>query len=480
MPRMILGRTPGPKRRWRTSSAPAAQTSLPGVRSTTFEDAVKQSILLSHTRAADDSSSESATTVSHQGGTSQGGTMGSITRVASTDSHAISTGAMELMDERQKGILKARMLAKHEAERVRNQTRAFDMIKEGKLGSLKDLEIHKGAAEYRGKAQVSGRPTGQMEGGSYDGEDEHCQIDPGNPDMKLPFGIVHPYAIKRLSWDLVMFMLLVYSTVSIPVFLSFFDDETCSPYFLDQMFWFYVDFAVDALFIVDIVVSFRTAIIRRQHGDMWILTRPLNIAKRYIRGFFLVDLIASFPFELVIMQYCVPNADESDNVGSSSVISRGSRILKLFKIVRILRLLRVAKLHQFMSKIRDVLQLHPGIVRLSTFLILITLVGHYCACIFFYVGEAWLVPGGTLVEEKISWTTQTFFVQEGKLVSVHDMDSKFAQYVICMYWATMTMTTTGYGDVIPQTIPEISFATIVIIIGGITYSFIIGNLAILL
>lgn len=458
----------------RGSTAGGQASSSPNrAKSSNFEDVVKDSILLSSSGHTADCMSESATA------SQSGGTMGSIVRAASNDSQG-----MELMDERQRGILKARLLAKHEAERIRNQTRAFDMIKAGQLGSLRDLQVHKGANDFRGNARTAGRPAHGREGGSYDEGGDHCQIDPGNPEMKLPFGVVHPYAVKRLLWDMVMFILLVYSTISIPVFLAFFENQTCSPNFLGQTSWFYVDFGVDMLFIVDIAITFRTAMIRKQHGDIWIVTRPRNIARAYIRGFFIIDVIASFPFELIIIRYCVPDAN--DSVGASSVISRGSRILKLFKIVRILRLLRVAKLQQFMSKIRDLLQLHPGIVRLCTFLIVVTLVSHYCACVFFYVGEAWLVPGGSLDEESMSWTTRTMFVQDANathpstLVSVHDLDSKFQQYVICLYWATMTMTTTGYGDVSPVTLPEMSFATIVIIIGGITYSFIIGNLAILL
>ena len=56
----------------------------------------------------------------------------------------------------------------------------------------------------------------------------------------------------------------------------------------------------DTLFIIDIVVNFRTAIMIRQNGDDILISHGGYIALHYIQGFFLVDVISvGVPYDLL-------------------------------------------------------------------------------------------------------------------------------------------------------------------------------------
>ena len=57
------------------------------------------------------------------------------------------------------------------------------------------------------------------------------------------------------------------------------------------------DYIIDLLFLIDIAINFRTAY-HDNRGHIVIETR--KIALHYFRGWFLIDLFASIPFELLI------------------------------------------------------------------------------------------------------------------------------------------------------------------------------------
>ncbi len=56
-------------------------------------------------------------------------------------------------------------------------------------------------------------------------------------------------------------------------------------------------------------------------------------------------------------------------------------------------------------------------------------------------------------EETTTWV-DVLAESQGTYPETLDNDTRFAQYVACAYWATTTMTTIGYGDIVPVTTVE--------------------------
>lgn len=56
-------------------------------------------------------------------------------------------------------------------------------------------------------------------------------------------------------------------------------------------------FAVDVMFIIDILINFRTTFVNNNDE---VVSHPGKIAVHYFRGWFLIDLVAAIPFDLLL------------------------------------------------------------------------------------------------------------------------------------------------------------------------------------
>ena len=59
-----------------------------------------------------------------------------------------------------------------------------------------------------------------------------------------------------------------------------------------------VDLVVDVMFIVDILINFRTTYVNKNDQ---IVSNPGKIALHYFKGWFLIDVVAAIPFDLMLI-----------------------------------------------------------------------------------------------------------------------------------------------------------------------------------
>ena len=60
---------------------------------------------------------------------------------------------------------------------------------------------------------------------------------------------------------------------------------------------FLYNFSVDIMFIIDILINFRTTYISENDE---VVSAPSKIAVHYFRGWFIIDLVAAIPFDLLL------------------------------------------------------------------------------------------------------------------------------------------------------------------------------------
>ena len=139
------------------------------------------------------------------------------------------------------------------------------------------------------------------------------------PEYKLQAPKVHPWTILHYSlfkafWDWLILFLVIYTAIVTPYMASFVltrdkqredlnkDPGTRKNYQSSNsgsdFTLVIVDYIVDVMFIIDIFINFRTTFV--DFNDE-VVSHPCRIAVHYVKTWFLIDLVAAIPFELLIM-----------------------------------------------------------------------------------------------------------------------------------------------------------------------------------
>lgn len=86
-------------------------------------------------------------------------------------------------------------------------------------------------------------------------------------------------------------MLAVFNCFSIPLNVAF------APAFLTNSFFNVVNIIIDFTFFLDILISFRTAIIDDLGNE---IDTPCEIARHYLTTTFIIDMLATVPIDVII------------------------------------------------------------------------------------------------------------------------------------------------------------------------------------
>ena len=100
---------------------------------------------------------------------------------------------------------------------------------------------------------------------------------------------------NRVFWDFVIIILAVYNSFALPMEISF------RPYWLMNDTTSIVNSVIDLMFAIDILISFRTTYICPDTGAE--ITGGWEIARNYIRGRFIFDLLSTIPFDKLQKSY---------------------------------------------------------------------------------------------------------------------------------------------------------------------------------
>uniref|UniRef100_A0A3B5AID3 Potassium voltage-gated channel subfamily H member 7-like n=1 Tax=Stegastes partitus TaxID=144197 RepID=A0A3B5AID3_9TELE len=278
------------------------------------------------------------------------------------------------------------------------------------------------------------------------------------PEYKLQtpridkFTILH-YSPFKAVWDWLILLLVIYTAIFTPYSAAFLLNDieeqrrrecgySCSPLNV-------VDLIVDIMFIVDILINFRTTYVNINEE---VVSHPAKIAIHYFKGWFLIDMVAAIPFDLLIF-------------GSGS--DETTTLIGLLKTARLLRLVRVARKLDRYSEY--------GAAVLILLMCIFALIAHWLACIWYAIGNV----ERPYLDHKIGWL-DNLGVSIGKKYNYTDPSSGPSikdKYVTALYFTFSSLTSVGFGNVSPNTNSEKIFSICVMLIGSLMYASIFGNVS---
>mmetsp|Transcript_21766 Transcript_21766/g.41522 ORF Transcript_21766/g.41522 Transcript_21766/m.41522 type:complete len:997 (-) Transcript_21766:389-3379(-) len=245
----------------------------------------------------------------------------------------------------------------------------------------------------------------------------------------------------RISWDLLMMVLLLYITVVLPYRMAF-DDEAA----MHSAVWWW-EVVIDVLFGVDILVNMRTAY--TVEGKIEI--DQYKILKRYAASWMVIDVVSIFPFDLFLNNGVLASAFKSMR------IIKLSRMLKMLKMMKLMRLMKMPHL---LSRLE--LYVNRGMMGLLKFLAIVLVIAHLMACVFYAVSAS-------AGDELNTWISAQGLLRE----------STYSKYVAALYWSMSTMTTVGYGDVAAVSDMERLLSVVLVMLGATVYAYFMGNMNIM-
>ena len=138
------------------------------------------------------------------------------------------------------------------------------------------------------------------------------------PEYKLQNPSVHRFTILHYSpfkavWDWLILILVIYTAIFTPYSAAFLLNEPEShqmnPYSTDPLR--IIDLIVDVMFLIDILINFRTTYVNKNDE---VVSEPGKIAVHYFKGWFLIDVVAAIPFDLLLVSSETDEVSDGESV----------------------------------------------------------------------------------------------------------------------------------------------------------------------
>ncbi|XP_033728558.1 LOW QUALITY PROTEIN: potassium voltage-gated channel subfamily H member 8-like [Pecten maximus] len=258
-------------------------------------------------------------------------------------------------------------------------------------------------------------------------------------EVKKSRYVISHYGIFKIGWDWLILLCTFYTAIMVPYNAAFTREQ-------DYRSSIYSDVLVEILFMIDIVLNFRTSFVSKS-GQ--IVYDGRMVAINYIRGWFPLDLLAAIPFDFL---YTI-------DINTNTPVH----------LLKVARLLRLARLLQKIDRYSQ----YSAIV-IALLMLLFALTAHWLACIWYAIGYH------ELLNSPAHWTTGWLFELSERLDNPVHANSLtkpglMTSYVSALYFTCSSLTSVGFGNVSANTNAEKIFSVCAMLVGAMLHAVVFGN-----
>jgi len=251
-------------------------------------------------------------------------------------------------------------------------------------------------------------------------------------------------------WESQMVVLLVITAVLTPYEIAYTTPgEVWASVFFDRI--------CDVSFGLNIIFMFLLAYPDPLRPARFV-KEPTSVAWHYLTGWFVIDVIAWIPVEvywvvLTEIHTCMYNTKESVN-------------FEMIHLLRTLRLLRLARFSALFERWTTNFGWSFAELTLLKFFVGTILCCHWMACV--WGGLAFFLQRS----DEMNWLDALHAAKGGK-ESLYENPAHV--YCMSLYWAIVTLTSIGYGDIVPQSHTEYVFACFGMVVMAAFWAYVIGS-----
>lgn len=261
-------------------------------------------------------------------------------------------------------------------------------------------------------------------------------------DIRWP--VLEPDSKFFTLWDVIMVFLLSWTAWSAPFETAFLEPR------LDWLF--VIGRIADTVFLVDMVLQLFTAYVDPARPTR-VVRAPTSIVKNYLSGWFCIDMISIMPID----SYRVMSQQ-----GAESSIPD----FKCLRLLRLIRLLRLSRFSAFIQRWHTSFGFSYATMSLGKLFLIGVMTSHWIACIW----------GGLAVHGEDTGYTWLEALREAKGGNPERYEGPMRMYLLSLYWAIITVTSIGYGDITPQSDVEYVVATLGTAVMAAIWAYLIGSM----